>query len=134
MAKRSRSIEELIVHGYELIDEGEYKKADRTFKKVLKKDEKNAAAYLGRAEAAFGLPKLSLREVAKLYRDAIKYDPDNVDYYLSYGAFCLENGLLRQAVENYEKAASLDEESAPLFYNDLSLGYLLTVWISSIAN
>ena len=86
----------------------------------LKQEKNNAAAYFGKAEASVGVPKLSLIDVSKLYRDAIKLEPENPEYYLAYGAFCLENGLLKQAVEQYEKAAELDPESAPLFFNDLS--------------
>ena len=95
----------------------------KKFNDALKDDPENSEAHFGKAEASLGLPKVTLIDIAKSYRDAIKFDSENVFYYTSYGDFCLENGLLKQAEENYLKAVELDPESSPLYFTDLALGY-----------
>ncbi len=116
-------LEELLKKGRELLDKGELKKAFSTFEKVIKIDPNNADGHFGKAEAAVGLPKKSLIDVAQYYREAIKNDPENGYYYLTYGEFCLANGLLKQAEENYLKAVELDPDNAVFYYNDLAYGY-----------
>ncbi len=116
-------VQDLLKNGRELLDKGNLKKAFSTFDKVIKLDPKNADAYFGKAEAAVGLPKKSLIEIAQFYREAIKYDPKNGYYYLTYGEFCLSNGLLKQAEENFEKAIELDPDNSVFYYNDLAYGY-----------
>ncbi len=116
-------VEDLLKNGHELLNKGELKKAFSSFNKLIKLDTENADAYFGKAEAAVGLPKYSLMDVAMFYREAIKYDQNNAYYYITYGDFCLSNGLLKQAVENYVKAVELDPENAVFYYNDLAYGY-----------
>ncbi len=115
--------EELLRKGKELLDKGDLKKAFSNFDKVVKLEPDNADGYFGKAEAAVGLPKYSLIDVAQFYREAIKHDPENGYYYLTYGEFCLSNGLLKQAEENYEKAVELDPDNRVFYYNDLAYGY-----------
>jgi tetratricopeptide (TPR) repeat protein len=115
--------DELLKKARELLDKGDLKKAFSTFDKVIKLDSENADAHFGKAEAAVGIPKYSLIDVAMFYREAIKRDPENGYYYLTYGDFCLTNGLLKQAVENYEKAVELDPDNKVFYYNDLAYGY-----------
>lgn len=116
-------VEELLKKGRELLDKGDLKKAFSNFDKVVKLDPENADAHFGKAEASVGIPKYSLIDVAMFYREAIKHDPENGYFYLTYGEFCLSNGLLKQAVENYEKAVELDPENRVFYYNDLAYGY-----------
>jgi tetratricopeptide (TPR) repeat protein len=115
--------EELMKKGQDQLNKGELKKAFSTFNKLLKIEPENADAHFGKAEAAVGLPKQSLMDVALYYREAIKRDPENAYFYLTYGEFCLSNGLLKQAEENYLKAIELDSENATFYYNDLAYGY-----------
>jgi tetratricopeptide (TPR) repeat protein len=116
-------INKLLLQGKELMDKGEYKKAIKKFDAVLKADPDNADGYFGKAEASVGVPKISLVDVAQLYRLAIKNDPENSYFYSVYGDFCLSNGLLPQAEENYKKAIELDSEGAVFHYLDLAIGY-----------
>jgi tetratricopeptide (TPR) repeat protein len=115
--------EDLMKKGKELLDKGELKKAFSTFDKVIKLEPTNADGHFGKAEASVGLPKYSLIDVAMFYREAIKHDSENGYFYLTYGDFCLTNGLLKQAVENYEKAIELDKDNTAFYYNDLAFGY-----------
>lgn len=116
-------VSKLVEEGRKLLEKGEYKKAMKKFNDAIKDNPENSEAHFGKAEASLGLPKVTLIDIAKSYRDAIKYDSENVFYLTSYGDFCLENGLLKQAEENYLKAVELDPESSPLYYTDLALGY-----------
>lgn len=116
-------VEKLLEDGRKLLDKGEFKKAMKKFNDVIKEDPENSEAHFGKAEAALGLPKVTLVEVAQFYRDAIKYDSENSFYLTSYGDFCLANGLLKQAEENYLKAVELDPDGSSLYYSDLALGY-----------
>jgi tetratricopeptide (TPR) repeat protein len=116
-------IEKLIEDGRKLLEKGEYKKAMKKFNDVLKNDPENPEAFFGKAEASLGLPKVTLVEIAQYYRNAIKNDADNIFYLTSYGEFCLANGLLKQAEENYLKAVEIDPDSSSLYYSDLALGY-----------
>jgi tetratricopeptide (TPR) repeat protein len=116
-------VQDLLKKGRELLDKGELKKAFSSFDKAIKLEPENADAHFGKAEAAVGLPKYSIIDIAQFYRNAIKNDPENGYYYLTYGEFCLSNGLLKQAEENYEKAIELDSENSVFYYNDLAYGY-----------
>ena len=116
-------LEKLINDGRKLLEKGEYKKAMKKFNDALKDEPENAEAHFGKAEASLGLPKVTLVEIAQSYRNAIKHDDGNIFYLTSYGEFCLSNGLLKQAEENYLKAIELDPESSSLYYSDLALGY-----------
>ncbi|UCH89155.1 MAG: tetratricopeptide repeat protein [Thermoplasmata archaeon] len=116
-------VEKLLDEGKKLLDKGEFKKAMKKFNDALKEDPENPEAHFGKAEASLGLPKITLVEIAQNYRNAIKYDEKNIFYLTSYGDFCLANGLLKQAEENYLKAIELDPDSSALYYSDLALGY-----------
>ena len=116
-------VEELLKKGREMLDKGDLKKAFTNFNKAAAADPTNADAHFGKAEAAVGIPKYSLIDVAQFYRDAIKNDPENTYFYVTYGDFCLSNGLLKQAEEYYTKAIELDPENAVFYYNDLAFGY-----------
>jgi tetratricopeptide (TPR) repeat protein len=116
-------VEDLMKKGKELLDKGNLKKAFSAFNKAASADPTNADAHFGKAEAAVGIPKYSLIDVAQFYRDAIKNDPENTYFYVTYGDFCLSNGLLKQAEEYYTKAVELDPENAVFYYNDLAYGY-----------
>jgi tetratricopeptide (TPR) repeat protein len=116
-------IEKRLDEGRKFLEKGEYKKAMKKFNDILKEDPENSDAHFGKAEASLGIPKVTLQEIAQCYRNAIKYDSENIFFLTSYGEFCLTNGLLKQAEENYLKAIELDPESSPLYYSDLALGY-----------
>jgi tetratricopeptide (TPR) repeat protein len=116
-------IDKMIIKAKELLNQGEFDKAARMFDKVIKSAPDNAVGYFGKAEASIGVSKLSIVEIAQLYRKAIELEDDNPFYHKSYGDFCLDNGLLTQAEDAYQKAVRLDPEGAPYYYSDLAIGY-----------
>ena len=116
-------LEKTILRAKELLNNGEFEKAAKEFDRVIKEDPGNSVGYFGKAEASVGVPKLSVVEVAQLYKKALEIEPDNPFYHKSYGDFCLDNGLLAQAEEAYKQAIRLDPEGARFYYSDLAMGY-----------
>ena len=121
--EKTTEVEKLLGDAKDLLSYGEFAKAVRKYDKVIKADPTNAEGYFGKAEASIGVPKMKIIEIAALYRKAIESDPDNPFYRVSYGAFCLDHGILQQAEEMYTKAAELDPECAHLHYSELAIGY-----------
>lgn len=117
-------VDDLITKGQKQLEEGKYKGALTSFKKVIAADPKNPDGYFGFAEASVGNPRLSLVDVAQHYKQAIELDPTNIIYYTSYADFCFQMGLLRQGEENFLAAIEHDPENAPFYYNDLSYNYM----------
>jgi tetratricopeptide (TPR) repeat protein len=118
-------VEKLIEQGQRSLEKGDFKGAMSKFNKALKLDPENPDANFGKAEAAMGVPKLSLVDVAGFYRKAIENAPTNPFFMTSYGEFCLSHGLLPQAEQQYQKAAEVDPENAHLYFSDLALGYFI---------
>ncbi|UCE74915.1 MAG: tetratricopeptide repeat protein [Methanomassiliicoccales archaeon] len=118
-----KEVDKLIMQAKELLNNGEFEKAAKTFDRVIKAAPDNSVGYFGKAEASIGVSKFSMVEVAQLYKKAIELEPDNPFYYKSYGDFCLDNGLLSQAEEAYNSAIKLDPEGARFYYSDLAIGY-----------
>ena len=116
-------VDKMIIKGKEMLSDGEFEKAARTFEKVIKAAPDNPVGYFGKAEASIGVTKFSIVDVAQLYKKAIQLDPANALYRKSYGDFCLDNGLLTQAEEAYSEAIKLDPEGAQYYYSDLAMGY-----------
>ncbi|MDP7266127.1 MAG: hypothetical protein QGH39_11285 [Candidatus Thermoplasmatota archaeon] len=119
----AKDIESLIEEGFTNVEDGKYKKAIKTFDKVIKQAPNNPLGYFGKAEASVGDTRLSLMDLSKLYRKATELEPQNDQYLSAYADFCLTNGLLDKGAELYEKVAELVPESSPAIYIDLAYGY-----------
>lgn len=115
--------EKLLDDGFSQMDEGDYKKAIKTFDRAIKAAPENPVGYFGKAEASLGDNRLSLMDVSKLYRKVLELDGENDLFLTSYADFCLSNGLLEKGVEMYEKVAELIPENASTIYIDLAYYY-----------
>lgn len=102
---------------------GEYQKSFNTLKKMVKTEGDVAEAYFGMAEAAMGIPKLSIQDIASYYQKACDLAPENALYQASYGNFCFENGILKKGEECFIRAAEIDEENSALYLSDLATSY-----------
>ena len=61
---------------------------------------------------AMGLArKGDVREAVGLFRDAIKEDPDNIKAYLGLAKALIKSGAISEAIENAQKALSVDPTS-----------------------
>lgn len=102
---------------------GEYQKSFNTLKKLLKTHPDVGEAYFGMAEAAVGIPKLKVQDIASYYQRATELVPDNPLYLATYGNFCFENGILKKGEECFLKASEIDEENSALYLSDLATTY-----------
>ncbi len=119
----AKDTDSLIEEGFNSIENGKYKKAIKTFDKVIKQSPNDPLGYFGKAEASVGDTRLSLMDLSKLYRKATELEPLNDQYLSAYADFCLSNGLLDKGAQLYEKVAELVPENAPAVYIDLAYGY-----------
>lgn len=102
---------------------GEFKKSFNILKKLTKEDPEVAEGWFGMAEAAMGIPKLTIQEIASYYQRACDLATDNALFFATYGNFCFENGILKKGEECFIKAAEVDEENSPMYLSDLATSY-----------
>lgn len=115
--------QKLIGQAYQLLSQGEYKKALSKFEKAIKEDPSDAEAYFGKAEAGMLVPKVTSDEILASYKKAVELDPANAYYFSSLGAFCIDEGRFNDAEEAYKKAAELDSENASNYYSEFAVSY-----------
>lgn len=113
----------MVSQGFQLLTEGEYKKALSKFDKAVKEDPENPEAHYGRAEAGMLLPKVSSEDIHSAFNKAIELDPRNAFYLASYGAFCIEEGRFNDAEKAYNQAAEMDPDNAPNYYSEFAVEY-----------
>lgn len=106
-----------------LLASGDYTKSYNALKKLTKEKPEIAEAWFGMAEAAIGIPKLTVQEIASFYQRACELSKDEPLYHASYGNFCFENGILKKGEECFLKAAEIDEENSPIYLSDLATSY-----------
>lgn len=102
---------------------GEFQRSYNTLKKLIREEPDIAEAYFGMAEAAVGIPKLTVQDIASNYQKACDLAPDNALYQASFGNFCFENGILKKGEECFIRAAEIDEENSALYLSDLATSY-----------
>jgi len=116
-------VEKDVQKGERLLADFDYKGAISAFKKALKVEPKNAAAYFGLAEASVGEPKISMEEAVEAYSKAIEFEPNNPFYRCSFGNYCLQVGKWGVGEEQYKKAAEIDPENKGLYFTEFGLEY-----------
>lgn len=114
---------ELIVQGFQLLNEGRYSDSISKFEKAIKADPDNPEAYFGKAEAGMISPEVSGEEVKEQFEKAIELDPENPFYRSSQGAFCVELGEFNEAESCYMKAAELDPDNKADYYSEFAVSY-----------
>jgi tetratricopeptide (TPR) repeat protein len=121
--------------GTKAMDEGDFKKAYSTFKKLTEEDPKNAEYWYYKAECGnyasgmFGA-KVSPEEIIEAYRKAIEIDGDRVDYYQSYGLFCISVNKYDEAEKAYNEAAQIDESLESSLYSEFAIEFYNNVMAS----
>lgn len=110
------------------MDDGDFKKAYPMFKKLTEDDPKTAEYWYYRAECGnyasgmFGA-KVSPEEIMESYRKAIELDGDVVDYYQSYGLFCISVNKYDEAEKAYNEAAQTDESMESTLFAEFAIEY-----------
>ena len=57
------------------------------------------------------------------YKKAIELDGSRVDYYQSYGLFCISINKYDEAEGAYNEAAEIDESMSPSLYSEFAIEY-----------
>ncbi|MDR3282042.1 MAG: hypothetical protein LBS92_00305 [Candidatus Methanoplasma sp.] len=121
--------------GMKAMDEGDFKKAHTAFKKLTDEDPGVAEYWYCRAESGnyasgmFGA-KVSPEEIMEAYRKAIELDGDRVDYYQSYGNFCISISKYDEAEKAYNEAAQIDESMESSLFAEFAIEYYNNVMAS----
>jgi len=121
-------LEKKLSAGMKAMDEGDFKKAYSLFKKLCAENPENADCWYYKAECGnfatgmFGA-KISDEDTMDSYKKAIELDPENVDYYSSYGSFCISIGKFEEAEGAYSEAAEMDESNASRYLAEFAVDY-----------
>lgn len=120
--------EKKLAAGMKAMDEGDFKKAYSAFKKLVVEYPDNADCWYYKAECGnyasgmFGA-KVTSEEIMDAYKKAIKLGGDRVDYYQSYGMFCISVGKYDEAEKAYNEAAQIDESMESSLYSEFAIEY-----------
>ncbi|MBR2254436.1 MAG: hypothetical protein IJ856_01235 [Candidatus Methanomethylophilaceae archaeon] len=110
------------------MDSGDFKKAYTAFKKLCTELPENAEVWYYKAECGnyasgmFGA-KVDPEEIMEAYRKAIELDGERVDYYQSYGQFCISINKYEEAEKAYCEAAEMDESMSASLYSEFAIEY-----------
>lgn len=127
-------LEKKLNAGMKAMDEGDFKKAYSSFKKLCVENPNDANSWYYKAECGnmasgmFGA-KVSNDEITEAYNKAIELDP-NCDYYQSYGLFCISINKYDEAEKAYCEAAELDESRSASLYSEFAVEYFNNVMAS----
>lgn len=122
------SPEKKIASAMKAMDEGDFKKAYTAFKKLAAELPDDADVWYYKAECGnyasgmFGA-KVDTQEIMDAYKKAIELDSSRVDYYQSYGAFCISIGKYDEAEGAYNEAAETDESMSSSLYSEFAIEY-----------
>lgn len=117
--------------GMKAMDDGDFKKAYSTFKKLCVENPSNADCWYYKAECAnmasgmFGM-KVSNDEIMEAYGKAIEINP-NCDYYESYGLFCISINKYDEAEKAFTEAAEADSSRSSSLYSEFAVEYFNSV-------
>lgn len=121
--------------GMKAMDEGDFKKAYSAFKKLCAENPDEAECWFLKAESGnmasgmFGA-KISNEEIIEAYKKAIDLDPENPDYYQSYGMFCISVSKYDAAEEAYNAAVEIDESLSSALYSEFAVEFFNHVMAS----
>ena len=110
------------------MDEGDFKKAYSAFKKLVTEFPEDAECWYCKAESGnyasgmFGA-KADEKEIMDAYKKAMELDPERVDFYQSYGLFCISIGKYDEAEGAYNEAAEIDESMSASLYSEFAIEY-----------
>lgn len=122
------ALEKKLAAGMKAMDEGDFKKAYSSFKKLTDEMPNDPECWYYRAECGnyasgmFGA-KVSPEEIMDAYKKAIELDGDRADYYQSYGSFCISIGKYDEAEKAYCEAAQIDESMESSLFSEFAIEY-----------
>ena len=120
--------------GMKAMDEGDFKKAYSSFKKLCDENPNDAECWYYKAECGnmaagmFGA-KVKDEDIIEAYNKAIELDPQ-CDYYESYGLYCISINKYDEAEKAFCEAAEADESRSASLYSEFAVEYFNNVMAS----
>lgn len=129
--KMADDLAKKLAAGMKAMDEGDFKKAYSTYKKLCAENPDNAECWFYKAEcgnyaSGMGEAKVKDEEIIEAYNKALELDPQS-DYYEAYGHFCISIYKYDEAEKAFCEAAEADESRASALYSQFAVEYLDTV-------
>ncbi|MDH5543266.1 MAG: tetratricopeptide repeat protein [Nitrospinota bacterium] len=117
--KKAEKVSKQIKVAQEHLQKKEYHAATFEFGKVLKEDDKNLEAHLGKGKAHMALGET---DEAKKHFDAMAestdlFDRKNLDLFNELGIELRKNEMFDEALRNYRKALEIDSTDEALYFN-----------------
>ena len=117
--------------GMKAMDEGDFKKAYSTYKKLCAENPDDASCWFYKAEcgnyaSGMGEAKVKEEEIIEAYNKAIELDPQ-CDYYEAYGLFCISIYKYDEAEKAFNEAAEADESRSANLYSEFAVEYFNTI-------
>jgi len=117
--KKKEAAEAKVSVGQHHMDKKEYNAAAFEFGQAIKQDKENLKAHLGKGKAHLSLGEVE--EAKKSFESMSKiddlYKKDNKHIFNEYGIELRHGQLYDLAIENYEKAISIDDKDEALYFN-----------------
>lgn len=117
--KKNEAAEAKVSLGQHHMDQKEYNAAAFEFGQAIKHDKKNLKAHLGKGKAHLSLGDMeeAKKSFAAMSEIDDLYEKDNKHIFNEYGIELRRGELYDLAIENYEKAISIDNEDEALYFN-----------------
>lgn len=123
---RKKMSENRVELAEEHLKNGELEKAEDKYKRALKFDDESIKAQLGIGKVRMEEDKID--EAMKIFKEIGEsnaiYEMSNKHTFNDFGIYLRKKGLLDLAIENYEKAITIDEKDEVLYFN-LSRAYVM---------
>ena len=121
-------IQKKLLAGMKAMDEGDFKKAYSSFKKLCAENPDDADCWYYKAEcgnmaSGMGEAKIKDEEIIEAYKKAIDLNSENADYLQSYGQFCISIGKYNDAEEAYKAAVEVDDSRIGEFYSEFAVSF-----------
>ncbi len=116
---KKEKAQERVITGEEHLKKKEYNAAVFEFGQAAKEDKENLKAHLGKGQAHIGLGEVDKAKYSfeKLSEIDSLYDMDNKHIFNEYGIELRKSEMYDLAIENYEKAISIDPDDEALYFN-----------------
>ncbi len=116
---KKEKAEERVNMGQQHIERKEYNAAAFEFGMAVKQDDQNLEAHLGKGKAHMELGEVDKAKESfeKLSEVDSLYDKDNKHLFNEYGIELRRGEMYDLAIENYNKALSIDQDDEALHYN-----------------
>jgi len=128
MAIMDAAVEKKFNAAMKKMNDGDFKLAYTAFKKLTADAPGEPELWYFRAECGnyaagmFGV-KVKPEDIVDSYTKAIELDSENMNYYQSYGLFCISIGKYDEAEKAYNEAAQLDSSMASSLYSEFAIEY-----------